>query len=119
MVTTVLAGMEEALKEERQNDIPETAFPKGGLIILTGTVTGDKTQVTAILTMAEGIMMVEIKTVIRAIGITDAEMIMQLLLLIIKTGENKTTLTARAAGKPVKPIQLIMEKPETIHAEEI
>lgn len=114
--------MEEARKEEMQNDIPETVFPKEGLIIPTETATGARMQeVTTMITtaMAEGILMVQIKAAIQVIGITAAEMIMQPLLLIIKTEENKTAITVREAGKQMKPIQIITARLVTIPAEEI
>ena len=114
--------MEEARKEEMQNDIPETVFPNEGLIIPTETATGARMQeVTTMITtaMAEGILMVQIKAAIQVIGITAAEMIMQPLLLIIKTEENKTAITVRDAGKQMKPIQIITARLVTIPAEEI
>ena len=60
MAAVELAGLEEAHKEERQNDIQKIVFPKEGLIITTGTETGVRMQEVIIMittVMAEGTMM--------------------------------------------------------------
>jgi hypothetical protein len=75
--------------------------------------------------MAAGTMMVQTKAAIQEAGITAVEMmqiemiIIQPLLLIIKTEESKMEITVGAEDRVMKPIRIIMAREETIPAEEI